>query len=77
LGLRSRILLALLLTAALPGVEELIGRADTALFKAQQGGRNKVQLWNAELAVGKKEANERLEKRLSFPQFCRSRLYNA
>lgn len=33
-----------------PGVEELIARADKALFKAKQDGRNKVQLWNAKLA---------------------------
>jgi diguanylate cyclase (GGDEF)-like protein len=38
-----------------PAVEEMIGRADKALFKAKQDGRNKTRLWNAELTEGARE----------------------
>ncbi len=36
-----------------PGVEEMIARADKALFKAKRDGRNMTRLWNAELTEGR------------------------
>jgi diguanylate cyclase (GGDEF)-like protein len=35
-----------------PSVEEMIRRADKALYKAKQDGRNKTRLWDAELIEG-------------------------
>ena len=35
-----------------PGVEELVGRADKALFRAKQDGRNRICLWDAGMTTG-------------------------
>jgi diguanylate cyclase (GGDEF)-like protein len=35
-----------------PDVEELVGRADKALFRAKQDGRNRICLWDAGMITG-------------------------